>query len=150
MKICPACNEKENDNDERFCISCGLDLDKSQDGNLQNAYNIESRNGEKKITQGRIIFSDERMLTIDNSQRLVGRSDLKSYTKKDPNLISRSHFTIYKKNQGYFIKDGITNVQNKTSKNGTIVNEDKLSKNECELKNGDKILVSDVLILFEV
>jgi len=150
MKICPACNEKENDNDERFCISCGLDLDKSQDGNLQNAYNIESKNGEKKITQGRIIFSDERMLTIDNSQRLVGRSDLKSYTKKDPNLISRSHFTIYKKNQGYFIKDGITNVQNKTSKNGTIVNEDKLSKNECELKNGDKILVSDVLILFEV
>ena len=150
MKICPACNEKENDNDERFCISCGLDLDKSQDGNLQNAYNIESKNGEKKITQGRIIFSDERMLTIDNSQRLVGRSDLKSYTKKDPNLISRSHFTIYKKNQGYFIKDGITNVQNKTSENGTIVNEDKLSKNECELKNGDKILVSDVLILFEV
>ena len=150
MKICPACNEKENDNDERFCISCGLDLDKSQDGNLQNTSNIEYKNDEKKITQGRLIFSDERMLTIDNSQRLVGRSDLKSYTKKDPNLISRSHFTIYKKNQGYFMKDGITNVQNKTSENGTIVNEDKLSNNECELKNGDKILVSDVLILFEV
>ena len=48
------------------------------------------------------------------------------------------------------MKDGITNVQNKASENGTIVNEDKLSKNEYELKNGDKILVSDVLILFEV
>ena len=155
MKICPACNEKENDDDERFCISCGLDLDKSQNGNLQNTSNIESKNIEKEIiseeiTQGRLIFSDERMLIIDNSQRLVGRSDVKSYTKKDPNLISRSHFTIYKKDQGYFMKDGITNVQNKASENGTIVNEDKLSKNEYELKNGDKILVSDVLILFEV
>ena len=150
MKVCPACNEKENDDDERFCISCGLDLDKSQNGNLQNTSNIESKNIEKEITQGRLIFSDERMLIIDNSQRLVGRSDVKSYTKKDPNLISRSHFTIYKKDQKYFIKDGITNVQNKASENGTIVNEDKLSKNEYELKNGDKILVSDVLILFEV
>ena len=150
MKICPACNEKENDNDERFCISCGLDLDKSQDGNLQNTSNIESKNDDKKITQGRLIFSDERMLIIDDSQRLVGRADLKSYTKKDQNLISRSHFTIYKKDQKYFIKDGITNVQNKASENGTIVNEDKLSKNEYELKNDDKILVSDILILFEV
>ena len=150
MKVCPACNEKENDDDERFCITCGLDLDKSQNGNLQNTSNIESKNIEKEITQGRLIFSDERILTIDNSQRLIGRADLKIHTKKDPNLISRSHFTIYKKDQGYFMKDGITNVQNKASENGTIVNEDKLSKNEYELKNGDKILVSDVLILFEV
>ena len=42
MKVCPACNEKENDDDERFCITCGLDLDKSQNGNLQNTSNIES------------------------------------------------------------------------------------------------------------
>ena len=150
MKVCPACNEKENDDDERFCITCGLDLDKSQNGNLQNTSNIESKNIEKEITQGRLIFSDECIVAIDNSQRLIGRADLKIHTKKDPNLISRSHFTIYKKDQKYFIKDGITNVQNKASENGTIVNEDKLSKNEYELKNGDKILVSDVLILFEV
>ena len=155
MKICPACNEKENDGDERFCISCGLDLDKSQNRNLQNTSNVQSENIKKKIisketTQGRLIFSDKRIFAIDKSQRLIGRADLRSYTKKDPNLVSRSHFTIYKKNHGYFMKDGITNVQNKASENGTIVNKDKLSKNECELKNGDEILVSDVLILFEV
>jgi hypothetical protein len=41
-------------------------------------------------------------------------------------------------------------VQNRPSENHTIVNEEKLSENETELKSGDKILVSDVLILFEV
>ena len=151
MKVCPACNEKENDDDERFCITCGLDLDKSQNKNLQTSSNLQTKkiNLDNKI-QGKLIFSDDQVLTIDDSQRLIGRADLKIHTKKDPNLISRSHFTIYKKDQKYFIKDEITNVQNRASENGTIVNEDKLSKNEYELKNGDKILVSDVLILFEV
>ena len=75
---------------------------------------------------------------------------IKKYTKKDEKSISRSHFTIYKKDEKYFIKDGVTNVQNKPSENHTIVNEEKLSENERELKSGDKILVSDVLMLFEV
>ncbi|MBC8252089.1 MAG: FHA domain-containing protein [Candidatus Nitrosopelagicus sp.] len=151
MKICPACNEKENDDDERFCITCGLDLDKSQSGNSQVSSNLETKkiSSDNKI-QGKLVLSDDHILSIDNSERLVGRADLKTHTKKDQNLISRSHFTVYKKDQGYFIKDGITNVQNKASENGTIVNENKLLKNEYELKNGDRILVSDVLILFEV
>ncbi len=155
MKICPACNEKENDDDERFCITCGLDLDKSQSGSSHASSNLQPKNTEIKINlddkiQGRLILSDNHILPIDNSQRLVGRADLKKYTKKDQNLISRSHFTVYGKDLKYFIKDGITNVQNKASESSTMVNEEKLSRNECELKNGDKILVSDVLILFEV
>ena len=30
MKTCPACEEEENNDNERFCMSCGLDLDKSK------------------------------------------------------------------------------------------------------------------------
>jgi hypothetical protein len=155
MKICPVCNEKENNDDERFCTSCGLELTKSSKVTSHTTTNIPSKNIEIESnsdfkTQGKLILYDHDILLIDDSQRLVGRTDLKKYTKKDEKSISRSHFTIYKKDEKYFIKDGVTNVQNKPSENHTIVNEEKLSENERELKSGDKILVSDVLMLFEV
>ena len=75
MKTCPACNEKENDDDERFCITCGLDLDKSQSGNSQVSHNLKPKNTEIKNSsddkiQGRLVISDNHILPIDNSQRL--------------------------------------------------------------------------------
>ena len=65
-------------------------------------------------------------------------------------LISRSHFTIYKRNEQYFIKDGITNVQDKPSEHNTFVNDEKLTEDEHKLENNDKIRVSDVEMTFEV
>ncbi len=155
MKICPVCNEKENDDDERFCTSCGLELTKSINRPLPTTADSQSKDIEIESnsdfkTYGKLLLSDDYVLPIDNSQRLVGRTDLKKYTKKDQNLISRSHFTVYKKDKKYFIRDGVTNVQNRPSENHTIVNDKKLSENEHELKDGDKILVSDVIIIFEV
>ena len=155
MKICPVCNEKENDDDERFCTSCGLELTKSKNRPLPTTADSQSKDIEIESnsdfkTQGKLLLSDDYVLSIDNSQRLVGRTDLKKYTKKDQNLISRSHFTVYKKDKKYFIRDGVTNVQNRPSENHTMVNDKKLSENEHELKDGDKILVSDVIIIFEV
>ena len=155
MKTCPACDEKKNDDDERFCMSCGLDLDKSK--SPSNAENLQTPNQEtddntkvSNISTGKLVFPDKTVFTIDDSQRLVGLADLRKHTKQEPNLISRSHFTIYKKNEKYFIKDGVTNVQNKASKNNTSVNGEELTGDEHELENGDKILVSDVEMLFEV
>ena len=155
MKTCPACDEKKNDDDERFCMSCGLDLDKSK--SPSNAENLQTPNQEtddntkvSNISTGKLVFPDKTVFTIDDSQRLVGLADLRKHTKQEPNLISRSHFTIYKKNEKYFIKDGVTNVQNKASKNNTSVNGEELTDDEHELENGDKILVSDVEMLFEV
>ena len=154
MKTCPACDEKKNDDDERFCMSCGLDLDKSK--SPSNAENLQTPNQEtddntkvSNISTGKLVFPDKTVFTIDDSQRLVGLADLRKHTKQEPNLISRSHFTIYKKNEKYFIKDGVTNVQNKASKNNTSVNGEELTDDEHELENGDKILVSDVEMLFE-
>ena len=155
MKTCPACDEKKNDDDERFCMNCGLDLDKSK--SPSNAENLQTPNQEtddntkvSNISTGKLVFPDKTVFTIDDSQRLVGLADLRKHTKQEPNLISRSHFTIYKKNEKYFIKDGVTNVQNKASKNNTSVNGEELTDDEHELENGDKILVSDVEMLFEV
>ena len=155
MKTCPACDEKKNDDDERFCMSCGLDLDKSK--SPPNAENLQTPNQEtgdntnvSNISTGKLVFPDKTVFTIDDSQRLVGLADLRKHTKQEPNLISRYHFTIYKKNEKYFIKDGVTNVQNKASKNNTSVNGEELTDDEHELENGDKILVSDVEMLFEV
>ena len=155
MKTCPACDEKKNDDDERFCMSCGLDLDKSK--SPSNAENLQTPNQEtddntkvSNISTGKLVFPDKTVFTIDDSQRLVGLADLRKHTKQEPNLISRSHFTIYKKNEKYFIKDGVTNVQNKASENNTSVNGEELTGDEHELENGDKILVSDVEMLFEV
>ena len=155
MKTCPACDEKKNDDDERFCMSCGLDLDKSK--SPPNAENLQTPNQEtddntkvSNISTGKLVFPDKTVFAIDDSQRLVGLADLRKHTKQEPNLISRSHFTIYKKNEKYFIKDGVTNVQNKASENNTSVNGEELTGDEHELENGDKILVSDVEMLFEV
>ena len=155
MKTCPACDEKKNNDDERFCMSCGLDLDKSKSSS--NAENLQTPNQEtddntkvSNISTGKLVFPDKAVFAIDDSQRLVGLADLRKHTKQEPNLISRSHFTIYKKNEKYFIKDGVTNVQNKASENNTSVNGEELTGDEHELENGDKILVSDVEMLFEV
>ena len=155
MKTCPACDEKKNNDDERFCMSCGLDLDKSK--SPPNAENLQTPNQEtddntkvSNISTGKLVFPDKTVFTIDDSQRLVGLADLRKHTKQEPNLISRSHFTIYKKNEKYFIKDGVTNVQNKASENNTSVNDKTLTDDEQELENNDKILVSDVEMSFEV
>ena len=155
MKTCPACDEKKNNDNERFCMSCGLDLDKSKSSS--NAENLQTPNQEtddntkvSNISTGKLVFPDKTVFAIDDSQRLVGLADLRKHTKQEPNLISRSHFTIYKKNEKYFIKDGVTNVQNKASENNTSVNGKELTGDEHELENGDKILVSDVEMLFEV
>ena len=161
MKTCPSCNEEENDDDERFCIKCGFVFFKSDVGNMEETSNQETDESKTEneidvitttiaFTLGKLIFPDKSSVTIDDSQRLVGRADLKTFTNEDHALISRSHFTIYKKDEKYFIKDGITNVQNKASVNNTSVNNEKLTENERELENGDIILVSDIEMSFEV
>ena len=164
MKTCPICNEK-NDDTERFCSKCGNEVNKSETpSHAENVQQTSSKETDELKTEnesnanttaangsiGKLIFPDKTFFTIDDSQRLVGRANLMMHTNKESNLISRSHFTIYKKNEKYFIKDGVTNVQNKASKNNTSVNGEELTDDEHELENGDKILVSDVEMLFEV
>ena len=129
MKTCPICTEK-NDDTQQFCSKCGNIVNKSETpSHAENVQQTSSKETDELKTEnepnvntttangsiGKLIFPDKNSFTIDDSQRLVGRADLKMHTNKESNLISRSHFTIYKKNEKYFIKDGVTNVQNKAS-----------------------------------
>ena len=163
MKTCPICKEK-NDDTERFCSKCG-EVNKSETPpHAENVQQTSSKETDELKTEnesnanttaangsiGKLIFPDKTFFTIDDSQRLVGRANLMMHTNKESNLISRSHFTIYKKNEKYFIKDGVTNVQNKASENNTSINDKTLTGDEQELENNDKILVSDVEMSFEV
>jgi pSer/pThr/pTyr-binding forkhead associated (FHA) protein len=160
MKTCSNCSEKSNDDNTRFCMSCGSDLNEPElsQNNKTNEPNLGSSQIKNEINDdtilvekiGKLILPDNTFFVIDNSQKLVGLTNLKQFTENDLELISRSHFTIYKKDEKYFIKDGVTNVQNKSSKHHTFLNDEKLTEVEFELKNNDKILVSDVEMLFEV
>jgi len=164
MKTCPICTEK-NDDTQQFCSKCGNIVNKSETPpHAENLQQTSSKETDELKTEnepnantttangsiGKLIFPDKTFFTIDDSQRFVGRADLKMHTNKESNLISRSHFTIYKKNERYFIKDDVTNMQNKASENNTSVNGKSLTSDEQELENNDKILVSDVEMSFEV
>lgn len=151
--ICLRCKEKEDDIVVRFCMCCGADMygvdvqttensTKSTTTLLNKPTQIISK------SPAHLTLDNKTLTTVDSSYRLVGRADLKSYTNKDPSLISRSHFTVYRKELNYLIKDGITAVQDRPSKEGTLLNGEPLDK-ETELKNGDKITVSDIEIIFE-
>ena len=155
IEQCPLCST-ERVAGETYCANskCGYEFGettkpeqqtKPQDTALQTD---EEWLKEHKESTGKLIFPDKTPVSIDNSQRLVGRADLKNHTKKDPMLISRSHFTIYKKNEKYFIKDGVTNVQDRPSEHKTFVNGEKLAKDKRKLENNDKIRVSDVEMVF--
>lgn len=97
---------------------------------------------------GHLILPD-RVIDVDNSQMLVGRADLKKYTK-NPNMIARSHFTVYKKDGRFLIRNHVKNIQNMDERTDIFVNGNMLADDEIELKKNDKIVVSDIEMTFEV
>tara|TARA_A100001037_G_C14742593_1_gene453848 strand:- start:46 stop:483 length:438 start_codon:yes stop_codon:yes gene_type:complete len=139
MITCQTC-KSENSDEQKFCINCGEKLSKD----IEKTVIIDPT----KNKVAKLVFPNEESYEIDYSQRLIGRADLQRFTKEDPNLISRSHFTIYKTDKKFIIKDGNTNVQNKPSKQGILINGEKPETTEFVLKDGDKILISDIELSF--
>jgi len=100
---------------------------------------------------GNLLLSDDSKIIIDDSQKLVGRVDLKEFSNDDLNLISRGHFTVYRKNAKFYINDGSTNVQEKPSEHHTLLNDTDITNNgPTELSDGDIIKISDVQINFKL
>ena len=105
----------------------------------------------KKCKIGILTFSDELSIPINESQRLIGRADLGKFTKKDPKKISRSQFTIFRKEDKFYLIDNCTNVQEKPSTNPTFLNDKEITgKTESILDNKSKIRVSDVELEFKI
>ena len=153
MIICSNCDQEINEK-ESFCTECGNILSETTDTEEiptidQNTEKNES--DEPSLKKGKLVFPDDSEIEIDESQRLLGRADLKSFSDADSNDISRSHFTIFEENDKYYLEDGSTNVQYKASEKHTILNdEDITGKGKIELNDNDTINVSDVVLHFKV
>jgi len=151
--ICSSCN-KENNEDEAFCTECGFPISEPTKNeeiptNDQNIEETESL--EPTLKKGKLVFPDDSEIEIDESQRLLGRADLKNFLDSDSNEISRGHFTVFEENDKCYLEDGSTNVQYKASENHTILNEEDITgKGKIELNDGDTIKVSDVVINFKM
>jgi len=151
--ICSNCDQ-EIDEKESFCTECGNLLSETTDTEEiptidQNTEKNES--DEPSLKKGKLVFPDDSEIEIDESQRLLGRADLKSFSDADSNDISRSHFTIFEENDKYYLEDGSTNVQYKASEKHTILNdEDITGKGKIELNDNDTINVSDVVLHFKM
>jgi pSer/pThr/pTyr-binding forkhead associated (FHA) protein len=151
--ICSNCDQEINEK-ESFCTECGNILSETTDTEEiptidQNTEKNES--DEPSLKKGKLVFPDDSEIEIDESQRLLGRADLKSFSDADSNDISRSHFTIFEENDKYYLEDGSTNVQYKASEKHTILNdEDITGKGKIELNDNDTINVSDVVLHFKM
>lgn len=153
MIICSNCDQEIND-EESFCTECGNLLSETTDSkeiptNDQTTEKNES--DEPSLKKGKLVFPDDSEIEIDESQRLLGRADLRNFLDSDPNDISRGHFTVFEEYGKYYLEDGSTNVQYKASEKHTILNdEDITGKGKIELNNNDTIKVSDVVLHFKM
>ncbi len=145
MAICIMCNSSVDDGDA-FCVSCGATLSQPLTSN-PNDTKLDEPQKLTNLNGARLVLPDSSEIQIDKSQRLIGRTDLIKFSQQEPSLISRGHFTIYEHNGKYYIQDGKTKVQDKESKNHTLLNSKDISgKERFELNNTDIIEVSDVKI----
>jgi len=151
--ICSNCDQEISE-EESFCTECGNLLSETTDSkeipiNEQNTETNESN--EPSLKKGKLVFPDDSEIEIDESQRLLGRADLKNFLDSDSNDISRGHFTVFEEYGKYYLEDGSTNVQYKASEKHTILNdEDITGKGKIELNDGDTIKVSDAVLHFKV
>jgi hypothetical protein len=109
--------------------------------------------------RGYLSLPDGSQIEITLSQRAIGRVDLAKFLTQsdDLNQISRAHVTVWSESAPdgqakFFVEDGVTNVQNKASLNGTALvrsgnKEEIKEKGRRELQNGDEIEVAEVIKL---
>ena len=153
MIICSNCDQEISE-EESFCTECGNLLSETTDSKeipTNNQKTETNESDEPSLKKGKLVFPDDSEIEIDESQRLLGRADLKIFLDSDSNNISRGHFTVFEENEKYYLEDGSTNVQYKASEKHTILNEEDITgKGKIELNDGDTIKVSDVAIHFKM
>ena len=171
MSQCKFC-EKKIPSIDLFCQWCGMPVagkaGKSTPESIPNTKNTTpesipntknttpANNQVKKVTStqskiGHLLFPDDSKIIIDDSQRLVGRVNLKEFSKEDFSLISRGHFTVFRNKGIFYINDGSTNVQEKPSEHHTLINDIDITNNgPKELSDGDVIKISDIQIEFKL
>ncbi len=153
MIICSNCDQEISE-EETFCTECGnpmSDTSNNKEIPTNDQTTEKNESDETSLKKGKLVFPDDSEIEIDESQRLLGRADLKNFLDSDSNNISRGHFTVFEEYGKYYLEDGSTNVQYKASEKHTILNdEDITGKGKIELNDDDTIKVSDVVLHFKM
>jgi len=151
--ICSNCDQEISE-EETFCTECGnpmSDTSNNKEIPTNDQTTEKNESDETSLKKGKLVFPDDSEMEIDESQRLLGRADLKNFLDSDSNNISRGHFTVFEEYGKYYLEDGSTNVQYKASEKHTILNdEDITGKGKIELNDDDTIKVSDVVLHFKM
>jgi pSer/pThr/pTyr-binding forkhead associated (FHA) protein len=148
--MCQGCGT-ENPPDAIFCEQCGKQLVPPGTAPAPTPVALAQR--------GYLTLPDGSQIEITLSQRGIGRVDLARFLTQsdDLNQISRAHATVWSESTPdgqakFFVEDGVTNVQNKASLNGTALvrsgnREEIKEKGRHELQNGDEIDIAEVIKL---
>lgn len=94
------------------------------------------------LSSARMVLPDNSEIHISGKTRRLGRADFEKYLSPEALMfISRQHFLIISDGGKYYVED--LNSANGTKANGVLMR----SGERHELKDGDRILVADVLTL---
>jgi len=120
---------------------------------------------ENEKPQGILVLPDKKIIPLEDDLRTVGREDVMQFVGAlngpDPYLVSRQQFTIWRvavtsgeSPYHYFIEDAKNSVQEKSSGNGTRVNDEKITgQPKRMLQDGDKIQfaeIKDCVAIFQI
>ena len=120
---------------------------------------------ENEKPQGILVLPDKKEIPLEDDLRTVGRGDVMQFVGAlngpDPYLVSRQQFTIWRvavtsgeSPYHYFIEDAKNSVQEKSSGNGTRVNDEKITgQPKRMLQEGDKIQfaeIKDCVAIFQI
>ena len=120
---------------------------------------------ENEKPQGILVLPDKKEIPLEDDLRTVGRGDVMQFVGAlngpDPYLVSRQQFTIWRvavtsgeSPYHYFIEDAKNSVQEKSSGNGTRVNDEKITgQPKRMLQDGDKIQfaeIKDCVAIFQI
>ena len=120
---------------------------------------------ENEKPQGILVLPDKKEIPLEDDLRTVGRGDVMQFVGAlngpDPYLVSRQQFTIWRvavtsgeSPYHYFIEDAKNSVQEKSSGNGTKVNDEKITgQPKRMLQDGDKIQfaeIKDCVAIFQI
>ena len=120
---------------------------------------------ENEKPQGILVLPDKKEIPLEDDLRTVGRGDVMQFVGAlngpDPYLVSRQQFTIWRvavtsgeSPYHYFIEDAKNSIQEKSSGNGTRVNDEKITgQPKRMLQEGDKIQfaeIKDCVAIFQI
>ena len=120
---------------------------------------------ENEKPQGIHVLPDKKIIPLEDNLRTVGREDVMQFVGAlngpDPYLVSRQQFTIWRvavtsgeSPYHYFIEDAKNSIQEKSSGNGTRVNDEKITgQPKRMLQDGDKIQfaeIKDCVAIFQI